>query len=295
MSQGHASERFQKLIAFDKCRLHKVLQTAQYSIVYALVGGVLGTLVDFVFPAYDEELDDTKIFLDAVLQVIVVGIVIFYARKIGKVVPYIFGDEDFCPYKKDYAAQEYQGDIILFLTMVATQTNMLKKFKHLQLSLRQKLLPSEKEEKDETITPPQAGEQKEPRVPPVSQEPNMTGAAGHRYPSTVTTPSHSVNQPERTTSITVPQAPLPPAISTQQPSQNTSSYYTQNMSNPSSTIPFQSQINMDSQLGGDQPPSDLFGSGFEPMVSGNMAYSSFTSNENMGFPTEALSTGMNQY
>ena len=140
MSQKYSSERIQKLVAFDKCRFHKLLQTGQYAISYLIVGGVIGTIVDFMFPKYEPELDSSKILFEVCLQSILTAIAIFYIRKVVKIIPYLFGDEEYCPYKKDYAVPEYQGDIILILVMVATQTNLLKKYKHLQIELRQKLV-----------------------------------------------------------------------------------------------------------------------------------------------------------
>jgi hypothetical protein len=126
--------RIQKLILFDEVRVMELLESLQFGIAYLVVGFMTGTLLDWAFPAYNEEKGFWEVFREVVLQCVLLIIVVFYIRKIVKVMPFLFvinfdinGDGKIRPYHP-YSSTEYSGEIMIALAVVGSQFNLIKKF-----------------------------------------------------------------------------------------------------------------------------------------------------------------------
>lgn len=134
MYKEYFDQRLQKVTQFDKIRLHKLFHICQYQILYVIVGLILGSSVNYLFPEYDEKKAYSDILKEVLLQAGLLGIFIFYIRKIVKLVPYVLSfDTDYIPYKNEYALPEFNGFIIISLIFVSTQMKLLKKIRHLSI------------------------------------------------------------------------------------------------------------------------------------------------------------------
>lgn len=126
--------RIEKLLLLDEVRVMEILESLQFGIAYLVVGFTTGSLVDWAFPAYNEEKGFLEVFYEVVLQCVLLIIVVFYIRKIVKVMPFLFvinfdinGDGKIRPYHP-YSSTEYSGEIMIALAVVGSQFNLIKKF-----------------------------------------------------------------------------------------------------------------------------------------------------------------------
>ena len=118
-AKKYMKHHFDKLTVMDGTRLHQLLQTAQYSALYAILGGIAGTIVEHLMPEYDPESTPSQMIWEVIGQAVLIGVFIFYVRKLVKVFPYLFNnDPDYIPYQKEYAVAEYHGDIVLFIAFI---------------------------------------------------------------------------------------------------------------------------------------------------------------------------------
>ena len=138
--QKYFSSRLEKLVSFDKIRMHKILQTVQYTILYLLMTWVVGTAIDNLFPSLDKEKELYLTVIEVCLQAAISMVLIFYIRKLVKTVPYIFSyDTNYLPYHKDYRIDEFNGNVIIPLVLVTVQSNFINKMSFLGKKLRQYL------------------------------------------------------------------------------------------------------------------------------------------------------------
>tara|TARA_B100001250_G_C19740760_1_gene762958 strand:+ start:284 stop:1270 length:987 start_codon:yes stop_codon:yes gene_type:complete len=286
---------FNKLTQMDGIRLHQLLQTSQYAILNALFGGIAGTIVEHLMPEYDPDATMSQMIWEVVGQSVLIGVFIFYVRKLVKVFPYLFNnDPDYIPYQKDYAVPEYQGDVVLFIAFIATQSNYLKRIKHLKLWFGQKVLGQTSSEL-EAIKPDAnsvSQQQAEPvnvgNNPGLGAQTQTTGGGMMR----VTAPpavglghgngmGNGMGNGNDVSSMIGPSAPSgmsgnnvnPSMNTTMNGGMNTSNYFTTAPTNNNMTSSFQGQVNMDSSFGQESPEGNLTSSGFAPMTSGSMDYS----------------------
>ena len=147
--KDHVKKQFNKLISVDKIRMHKLLFIMQYSLLYLFAGLGLGSAVDHLFPDYDPEKENMDIFKELTLQTLVIGVTLFYARKLVKVVPYLFNFDNSFSSSHAQNIPEYQGTLILGLVFVATQTSYLKKIQHLSKNVIIKKLKNEEDDYDD--------------------------------------------------------------------------------------------------------------------------------------------------
>jgi hypothetical protein len=131
----HVKKQFNKLISVDKIRMHKLLFIMQYSLLYVAVGVTLGSVLDHLFPDYDPEKEHMDIIKELALQTLAIGITLFYARKLVKIVPYLFNFDNSFSNSHAQNMPEYQGSLVLGLVFVATQTSYLKKIQHLSKNI----------------------------------------------------------------------------------------------------------------------------------------------------------------
>ena len=55
MYKEYLQERFDKLILIDKTVFYKLLQIIQYSLLYVIVGTLIGSLISNIFPEFDPD------------------------------------------------------------------------------------------------------------------------------------------------------------------------------------------------------------------------------------------------
>ena len=147
--KDHVKKQFNKLISVDKIRMHKLLFVMQYTVLYAAVGLGLGSVLDHLFPDYDPEKEHMDIVKELVLQTLVIGITLFYARKLVKVVPYLFNFDNSFSNSHAQNMPEYQGTLVLGMVFVATQTSYLKKIQHLSKNVIINKLKNEDDDYDD--------------------------------------------------------------------------------------------------------------------------------------------------
>lgn len=121
--------RFKKLISMDHVRRYKLLEIIQYAFLYAIVTIPMTVFIENLFSDANPNESWWKIFLEVILQLIVIAIVVFYIQKIVKIVPFIFGNGT--EYNK-YRTFEYNGTITIGLIFVGTQTNLIDKIEILK-------------------------------------------------------------------------------------------------------------------------------------------------------------------
>ena len=88
--KDHVKKQFNKLISVDKIRMHKLLFIMQYTLLYVFVGIMLGSILEHIFPDYEPDKENSDILKELVLQTLLIGVILFYARKLVKLVPYLF-------------------------------------------------------------------------------------------------------------------------------------------------------------------------------------------------------------
>jgi len=135
MYKEEFKKRLDNLLRFDKVRIHKLIKIAEYSILYVLIGGILGTIIEYLFPDYDPNKSNTEILKEIILQTILIGICIFYLRKIVKCFPYIgLIDSDYSETNNTFSF--CNGDVIISIVLIGTQTNFIKKIRHESFELK---------------------------------------------------------------------------------------------------------------------------------------------------------------
>jgi hypothetical protein len=135
LENKYIKERWNKLITFDKIRIYKLLENLQYAFLYILITLPLSGLVEDLFPDLDKNKYSYILFLEIVLQCLIIVIMVFYIQKIVKLIPVLFPVDK--NYKK-YRVSEYDGVIIISLIFVGTQNNLINKIRE----LRNRLLKS---------------------------------------------------------------------------------------------------------------------------------------------------------
>jgi hypothetical protein len=134
MNKEYLNERLFNLKTFDKIRFHKIIQSVQYNILYIIIGGILGSLVEYIFPKYDENKTNFEIIKEILLQIILLSIVIYYISKIVKCIPYIGSfDDNYNPYQSDSLLKAYNGEIMIAIILIVTQINLIKKMRHITI------------------------------------------------------------------------------------------------------------------------------------------------------------------
>jgi len=135
------AERVESLFAFDCVRLSRILETAEYAVLFGILALFAGFGIDWVFrPMYpkpsktlkgcpDEEKGYTwgqtlQVVGVLLLQVMVSAVLVIYIRKLGEVVPFFF---EFCPskYVPHWKVKEVEGEIAIALVYVGIQTSLI--------------------------------------------------------------------------------------------------------------------------------------------------------------------------
>ena len=146
----HIQERIRSLFLFNEVRVMELLETIQFGVGYLVVGFVAGTILDYTFPGYKEDIETKTLFFEVLLQGILLAISVFYVRKIVKIMPFLFvlntdinGDGKIDKYHP-YMATEYSGEVMIALVMIGAQFNLIKKIDLLSRRLYKWLFSEEK-------------------------------------------------------------------------------------------------------------------------------------------------------
>jgi hypothetical protein len=131
--KDHIQERIRSLFLFNEVRVMELLETVQFGLGYLFVGFLAGTLLDYSFPSFKENIETKQLFLEVLLQGILLAIAVFYVRKIVKIMPFMFvlqtdinGDGKVDKYHP-YQATEYSGEVMIALVVIGAQFNLIKK------------------------------------------------------------------------------------------------------------------------------------------------------------------------
>lgn len=126
-------QRVRSIFQFDEIRVMQILELSQYSIIYFVLSFLLGAGLEIIFPDFDENSPIENVIGEVIAQLLLFIILVFYVRKIAKLVPFLFvlnwdinGDGKIPKYKP-YLTTEYAGEITIGLVLIGSQLNLLRK------------------------------------------------------------------------------------------------------------------------------------------------------------------------
>ena len=148
----HIEDRASKLFNFNEIRIMELLENIQYGLGYIFTTFIAGVTLDYVFPSYDEKKETQTLFLEIVVQAILLIIAAFYVRKIVKIMPFMFvlnldidGDGRI-PRYRPYESTEFQGELMMGVIFISSQRNLIKKVELLSDRLYKYLFNVERED-----------------------------------------------------------------------------------------------------------------------------------------------------
>jgi hypothetical protein len=126
-------QRVQSIFRLDEVRVMQILEITQYSIIYFVLGFMLGAGLEIIFPDFDENMPIENVIIEVLAQLVLFVVLVFYVRKIAKLIPFLFvlnwdlnGDGKIPKYKP-YLTAEYSGEITIGLVLIGSQLNFLRK------------------------------------------------------------------------------------------------------------------------------------------------------------------------
>lgn len=126
----HVRERTEKLLLRNDVRVMELLESIQFGIAYLVVGFAVGVGLDYSFPAYNETVKTSTLFLEISLQCLLLIVSTFYLRKLVKIMPFLFtidmagtGKSSYKPYQ----VEEYGGEVMIALVFLGSQFTLIKK------------------------------------------------------------------------------------------------------------------------------------------------------------------------
>lgn len=126
----HVRTRTEKLLLNNENRVMELLESIQYGVLYLVLGFVLGVTLDYSFPSFNEQTRTSVLFTEVAIQCLLLIVLVFYLRKIVKIVPFLFvidftgsGKSSYKPYE----AAEYSGEVIIAIVLLGAQFNLIKK------------------------------------------------------------------------------------------------------------------------------------------------------------------------
>lgn len=127
-AKKHFETHLESLFATDKVRFMELLESIQYGFGYLIVGFFAGTVLDYSFPSFNEDTPALTVFLEVLLQSLLLIILVFYVRLLVKSMPSLF---DFHLGKQvryvPYSASEYGGELMISLAVIGAQFHLIKK------------------------------------------------------------------------------------------------------------------------------------------------------------------------
>lgn len=126
----HIKKNFKRLIRFDSVRFQKILEIGQYMFLSMILSSFLSDIIDNSMGKYEENMSNSKLIRDILIQSIFIILGTYYIPKIVYVVPFIFQYGDYVPSKKN----ESKIGIAVALAMGfrAFQSNFKDKLKALK-------------------------------------------------------------------------------------------------------------------------------------------------------------------
>lgn len=113
------------IIRVDDIRLVEVIELAYFAMFFAMFGLFIGTTINRVFTVKTLEDPAIVVFIEAIIQVCLIAIGIFYIKKLVALIPTPFWwIKNYCP----YVFTETLSIVILGIVMVATQSRLMNKF-----------------------------------------------------------------------------------------------------------------------------------------------------------------------
>ena len=122
--EEYVEDRVERLIRVDEFRVMELLESIQYGLGYLFVGFFMGVGTDMLFPVYTSEKDAWTVFSEVILQCITLIIVVFYCRKLVKLMPFLFA---FNSKYRVHESEEYQGEMMIAVVLIGVQINLIKK------------------------------------------------------------------------------------------------------------------------------------------------------------------------
>jgi len=120
----YVENRIEKLTRHDEVRIMELLESIQYGLGYFFVGFFLGVGTDMLLPVFDPKKDEGTVFVEVILQCITLIVVVFYCRKIVKLMPFVFA---FNSKYRVHESDEYHGEIMIAVILIGVQINLIKK------------------------------------------------------------------------------------------------------------------------------------------------------------------------
>lgn len=128
-------DRLRSLFMFDCYRVSRILETAQYAMLYACLCLPVGIGIDAMCSKLYPEPENKTTYTGrqlwvaiavAILQVVISAVSIIYIRKLADLVPFIF---NVCPsqYMAHYHVGEIFGETAIALVFVGVQVTLVKK------------------------------------------------------------------------------------------------------------------------------------------------------------------------
>ena len=126
----HIKKNLKRLIRFDSVRFQKILEIGQYMFLSMILSSFLSDIIDNSMGKYKENMSNSKLIRDILIQSIFIILGTYYIPKIVYVVPFIFQYGDYVPSKKN----ESKIGIAVALAMGfrAFQSNFKDKLKALK-------------------------------------------------------------------------------------------------------------------------------------------------------------------
>ena len=128
MTLQNLSESLESILRYDKARLNTVGRLLQNSVIYIVLVFLFGTLIEDIFPNFQEkDKPSSLIILEIFGQLLLISFIIFYLQKIVDHIPYI-GMTNF---DNDDVSLPYCEQFIIFVILISTQSNLIKKIKYI--------------------------------------------------------------------------------------------------------------------------------------------------------------------
>lgn len=131
--QKYFNQRYKSLITTDRIRQLLLLEIFQYAFLYAIITLLFSTTIEYLAPEPNENENMLVLLIEIFVQCTIVAISVFYIRKIVKLVPFIYYDDK---RYRPYLTSEYQGEIVISLVFLNTQTKLIEKIKILERKIR---------------------------------------------------------------------------------------------------------------------------------------------------------------
>lgn len=131
MYTQYFNNRLKKLVLFDSTRINKIGKLLQNNFLYLIFTFIAGLIVNDIFPKFDEFKKKNAIFIEIILQILVISIFVFYLRKVVLLVPYIFSKYSNISSDDTDHSSQYSEITIILIVIISTQGQLLKKINYL--------------------------------------------------------------------------------------------------------------------------------------------------------------------